>query len=116
MRRLRNHYIGIEQGDQVMFSDFADGGPMWSGNGSRESRSAVVFSEEFRSPPNVMVSLSMWDTSSDHYSRMDVRAESIKAEGFDIVFRTWEDSKIARVRVGWMAIGELRHADEWDLY
>ena len=48
--------------------------------------------------------------------RADVQAEDITEDGFAIVFRTWGDSKIARVRVAWQAIGELRQADDWDVY
>ena len=37
MRRLGSS-IGILQGSRVLFSDFADGGQMWTGQGERESR------------------------------------------------------------------------------
>ncbi|MEC8667985.1 MAG: H-type lectin domain-containing protein [Pseudomonadota bacterium] len=36
-------------------------------------------------------------------------------DGFDIVFRTWGDSRIARARVGWMAIGEVGAPGDWDV-
>jgi hypothetical protein len=29
------------------------------------------------------------------------------------VFRTWADTRVARVRVSWMAIGAAHHADDW---
>jgi riboflavin synthase len=32
------------------------------------------------------------------------------------VATTWGDTKVARVRVAWQALGELRQADDWDLY
>ena len=56
------------------------------------------------------------DMASETNARADVQAEDITTDGFAIVFRTWGDTKIARVRVAWHAIGELRQADEWDLY
>jgi hypothetical protein len=31
------------------------------------------------------------------------------------VFRTWGDTRIARVRIAWMAIGELSEGDDWDV-
>ena len=37
-------------------------------------------------------------------------------EGFDIVFRTWNDTQVARIRVAWTAIGELPNEDDWALY
>lgn len=116
MKRLRNHLIGIEQGDVVLFSDFEHDGEMWTGEGPRKMKAEVLFSESFRSVPSVMVSLSMWDMSKDTNTRVDVQAEDITEAGFHIVFRTWGDTKVARVRVAWQAIGEARHSDDWDLY
>ena len=116
MKRLRNHWIGVDQGDVVLFSDFQHGGAMWTGDGPREIRSKVKFEEPFRDTPAVTVSISMWDLADGSNSRADVKAEQVTAEGFEIVFRTWGDTRVARIRVGWQAIGEMRHADEWDLY
>ncbi|MGB0799525.1 MAG: H-type lectin domain-containing protein, partial [Planktomarina sp.] len=115
-QRLRNHYIGVTQGDLVLFSDFDNGGPMWSETGPREVRKFVEFEEAFRSAPTVQVGLSMWDLDNQTNLRADIKAENVTDAGFDLVFRTWSDTRIARVRANWMAIGELNHADEWDLY
>ena len=38
MRYLAGHMLGIEQGSIQLFSDFRDGGPMWTGEGPREVR------------------------------------------------------------------------------
>jgi len=116
MKRLRNHYIGIDQGEEVLFSDFEEGGPMWTGTGPRVARKPVSFSESFRTTPNVQLGLSMWDMDTSSNARADVKAEQVTDSGFTIVFRTWGDTRVARVRASWSAIGELRHADEWDLY
>ncbi len=116
MKRLRNHLIGIDQGDVVLFSDFEHDGVMWTGEGPRQTRAYVHFSESFRSAPTVRVTMTMWDMSHEFNMRADVQAEDVTEEGFGIVFRTWGDTKVARVRVGWQAIGEVRQADEWDLY
>lgn len=116
MKRMRNHLIGVDHGDVVMFSDFEHDGVMWTGDGARQTRAHVEFSESFRGTPVVQVSLSMFDMSNSTNARADVQAEDITEDGFAIVFRTWGDTKIARVRVSWHALGELRQADEWDLY
>lgn len=116
MKRLRNHLIGIDQGDTVLFSDFENGGEMWTGRGQRDRRRRVAFSEPFRSVPVVHVGISMWDVDNETPLRADVAAETITTDGFDLVFRTWGDTRVARVRVAWMAMGELRQVDEWDLY
>lgn len=116
MKRLRNHYIGIDQGSVLMFSDFENDGRMWSGDGPRLQRRKVRFAEAFRAPPMVHVAISMWDTDGNTNQRADISAARITESGFDLEFRTWGDSRVARVRADWMAIGELSHADEWDLY
>ncbi|MBO6602007.1 H-type lectin domain-containing protein [Rhodophyticola sp.] len=116
MKRLRNHLIGVDQGSRLLFSDFEDGGQMWTGEGPREARFAAKFSEAFRALPAVHLAFSMWDTDGRTNQRADLKAENITLEGFEIVFRTWGDSRIARVRADWMAIGEIVGEDEWTLY
>ena len=99
-----------------MFSDFEDDGQMWRGDGPRQSRETVQFSSTFKSPPHVQVSISMWDISNKSNIRADVQAEKITSSGFQIVFRTWSDTHVARIRVAWTAIGELPNEDDWELY
>ncbi|PWG17718.1 H-type lectin domain-containing protein [Salibaculum griseiflavum] len=115
MKRFRNHMIGVEQGDFVLFSDFETDGVMWAGEGERRTRAHVDFTESFRQPPAVQVAPSMWDISNEAFARLDLKAEEITEEGFMITCSTWGDTKIARMRVNWMAIGELRYADDWDV-
>lgn len=115
MQRITSGSFGIQQGSRVLFSDFADDGPMWTGQGPRESRFAVRFREAFWGPPAVMVGMSMWDIDHRHTSRADISAEHVTAEGFDLVFRTWGDTRVARVRASWTAIGAIRDEDIWVL-
>ncbi|MHA7851539.1 H-type lectin domain-containing protein [Roseovarius sp.] len=116
MKHLTSRTIGIDQGEDVLFSDYEDGGVMWTGDGPRARRKSLLFSEPFKTPPVVHVSLSMWDMDSATNARADVAAEKITEIGFDIVFRTWGDTRVARSRIRWMAIGEVRHEDDWQLY
>ncbi len=58
----------------------------------------------------------MWDIDNGTNARVEVSADSITEIGYDVVFRTWADTRIARARVTWMAIGEINHEDDWDLY
>lgn len=88
MKRLRNYLIGVDHGDVVLFSDFEHDGVMWTGEGASQTRAHVEFSESFRAPPTVSVTLSMFDMSSDTNPRADVQAEDITQDGFAIVFRT----------------------------
>lgn len=88
---------------------------MWTGEGARERRKAVRFREAFRSPPAVQVSISLWDMDTSAAVRAHLLAENVTCEGFEIVFRTWADSRVARIRAAWMAIGELPFGDDWDV-
>lgn len=115
MRRFSSHRIGVERGSIVLFSDYEDGGAMWTGDGPRELRRVVDFSEPFLSEPVVQVGLSMWDMDQKTNQRADISADMVNPEGFVIVFRTWGDTRVARVRADWLAIGEIRGDDEWDV-
>jgi len=115
MKKIRSHIVGVDSGDEVLFSDFEDGGEMWTGSGHRERSRRIEFSEKFLNPPTVQVSISLWDMDAGSVLRAEIRAEEITSEGFDIVYRTWGDSKIARARVAWTAIGELGDDDLWDV-
>jgi hypothetical protein len=115
MKKMRNQFMGIDRGSVVLFSDFEDGGEMWTGDGPRSATSSITFSDRFRNQPVVHVSLSMWDTDRVRNQRADIAAENVTANGFDLVFRTWGDSRIARVRADWLAMGELADDDDWDV-
>ncbi|MGR3571735.1 H-type lectin domain-containing protein [Brevirhabdus sp.] len=117
MRRFSSSVIGAEQGEVILFSDFDSDGPMWSETGPRLSRTSVGFSEPFAIAPMIHVSLAMWDIGGATNQRADISTDNITAEGFDIVFRSWGDTRVARIRASWMAVGEVPAADEeWDLY
>lgn len=116
MKKFLKQALGVDQGEEILFSDYEDGGEMWTGHGPRERRHAVTFCEPFKSTPVVHVALSMWDMDSATNARADISAENVTADGFDMVFRTWGDSRIARARGRWMAIGAVAHDDDWQLY
>jgi hypothetical protein len=115
MMRISTHSVGIQQGSRILFSDFADGGAMWTGSGPRESRHAIRFAEPYHAPPAVTVGISMWDMDQKTNLRADIRAEHIDVVGFDLVFRTWGDTRVARIRADWLAIGPVRDEDVWDV-
>ncbi|MGB5866137.1 MAG: H-type lectin domain-containing protein [Sulfitobacter sp.] len=115
MKKLRSSIVGVDNGDEVLFEDFEDGGEMWTGRGQRERRRRIKFSEAFRSQPTVQLSISLWDVDAGSVLRADVSAESVTGDGFDMVFRTWGDTRVARVRIAWTAFGEIDDADAWDV-
>jgi H-type lectin domain len=111
MRRFSGA-LGIERGSKILFSDFAHDGAMWAGAGPREVRHRQ---EPFQDAPTVSVAISMWDIDHNTNSRVDISAENITAKDFEIVFRTWGDTRIARIRAEWIAIGPARDEDDWDV-
>ena len=115
MKRIARGAVGIQQGRLILFSDFADGGAMWTGTGPREARQAVAFREAFQDVPSVMVGISMWDADQKTNLRADISAEEVTETGFQIVFRTWADSRIARIRADWTAIGQVADEDQWEV-
>ena len=115
MRRFTGHLMGVDQGSIILFSDYQDGGAMWTGNGPRELRRLVEFKQPFLTDPVVQVTLSMWDMDQKTNQRADISAEMVNPEGFIIVFRTWGDTRVARVRADWLAIGEVRGVDDWEI-
>lgn len=115
MRIFHRNRLGIEQGSRVLFSDFEHDGEMWTGSGPREFRAAVSFDNRFDELPVVQVSMSMWDISGDTNQRADITAEHISHDGFEIVFRTWGDTRVARIRADWLAMGDMSDPDNWDV-
>lgn len=117
MKRINAIEMGIDQGSEMLFSDFDTGGEMWTGNGKRSSRVPVEFSEIYKAIPTVLVSLSMVDADRKTNHRIETVAENISEKGFEIVFRTWGDTKIARAKATWVAIGTLEVKEAWeDIY
>lgn len=115
MQRIGNHAVGVLRGAEVLFSDFQDGGEMWTGTGPRAFRQPVKFSEAFMAPPTIHIGLSMWDLDNQQNQRVDISADDIGQAGFTIVFRTWGDTRVARVRAEWLAIGPVGFEDDWDV-
>lgn len=99
----------------MLFSDFANNGDMWTGRGDRETRHQIEFTEPFNDAPAVMVGISLWDTDHQTNMRANIAADEITETGFVIVFRTWGDTRIARISADWTAIGALRDEDDWDV-
>src|SRR5574343_736741 len=114
-RQIISGPMGILQGSRMLFSDYATDGPMWTGEGRRESRHMITFAEPFLFTPAVMVGISLWDMDHKSNMRADLSAEEVTERGFHLVFRTWGDTRVAQLRADWTAIGALRDEDLWDI-
>lgn len=115
MKILKTGHVAVAQGNETLFDDFKDGGDMWTGDGTRERRVRIVFERSFASQPSVQCSLSMWDFEYSTNMRGDVDVDNITETGFEIVFRTWGNTRIARARASWMAIGAVTDDDMWQV-
>jgi hypothetical protein len=115
MKKLYSSVTGIDQGSVQLFSDFEDNGEMWSGDGDRERMVPVLFSEVFKTVPSVFITLELLDLHSGANHRTVTLAENITEQGFDAVLRTWGDTRIARARATWLAIGEVKGDEDWEI-
>lgn len=114
MKRFSHFAVGVQRGSEILFSAFQEGSAMWTGTGPREVRHPVKFPDTFEAPPTVHVSLSMWDIDVGSNQRVDIAADDVAPHGFTIVFRTWGDTRVARVRADWLAIGPTAYEEDWD--
>ena len=115
MLKVRRSELGVASGQESLFSDFECDGAMWAGDGMREIRKHVNFPEPFRTVPQVHVSLALVDFDQTTNVRAHVYADNVAPRSFDVVFRTWANTRVARVNVSWFAIGELADPDDWNV-
>jgi len=115
MLRVNYGQLGIVQGSELLFSDFEEGGAMWAQEGDREVRIRVVFETPFVSAPIVHLALSMVDVDTSTNYRADLSAIDKEPDGFTILFQTWDDTKIARIRADWVAFGPVPDEDNWNV-
>ncbi len=115
MKILKTGHVAVTQGNADLFQDYEDGGEMWTGEGTRERRISIVFERAFAAPPSVHCALSLWDVDYSTNMRGDVDVDNITPKGFEIVFRTWGNTRVARARASWMAIGTIIDDDMWEV-
>lgn len=115
MKLFTAPHIGIQQGSRTLFTDFRNGGPMWTGQGERSVYAEIEFPEPFATEPAVHAGIGMWDVNHNHNIRTDISVTEVTAKGFTVKFSTWGDTRIASVRMDWMAIGEATSDDYWDV-
>lgn len=88
---------------------------MWAGTGEREVRHKITFDTEFIDSPSIQISITLMDADTNQHLRYSINSENITVSAFEIVFKTWSDSRFARLWVNWMAIGERRDPKMWDV-
>ena len=83
----------------------SEGWNLATGGGVREFSWPIPFELPFGTPPVVQVALSGFDLDQRDSARISVAPTNLTAEGFDLVVRTWEDSRVYGVEASWIAIG-----------
>ena len=98
--------ISILVGYQELFDHVDPNGEMWDGEGERDVRVRVEFDTPLERAPHVFLSVVQLDSSQAQNLRFQLLADSITNDGFDTVFRTWSDTRLASCLVQWMAMSQ----------
>ena len=102
----REKNIKIQTG--TYFIRFPNGGHyMNTGEGERTYEERIYFEEKYEKIPHVIASISGLDESNDISPtvRIELKVENIDTAGFNLIIRTWNDSKLFNVKVSWTVFG-----------
>lgn len=100
--------LQITTGEGEVFNHVDTNDYMWAGEGDRVVRQTIVFDLPFASLPMVTVGITGVDSSRAQNQRFHISAENVTCFGFDLVFITWDDTKIARACASWTATGSQK--------
>ena len=116
MRRIDTNWLGVAEGHVTLFDHWVDATEMWEGIGPRQVRLPLEFDGTFAALPVIHLAPTLIDAHSDHFLRLNIRAEEVTETGFTLVADVWEDTRIARLGVDWQALGPLDDPEEkWDV-
>jgi len=74
--------------------------------GSRTYVSNILFDAPFSNVPIVHVGLSGFDIDQRDSARISVHAAAITSTGFDLRIQTWRNTRVYKVEVSWIALGQ----------
>ena len=105
-------YCKMEKKDKIQtgtyFVRFTNGGHyMNTGSGERTLEERIYFEEKYENIPHVMASISGLDEGNEDAPtiRIELKVEEIDTSGFNIIIRTWENSKLFNIKVTWTSFG-----------
>jgi len=67
----------------------------------------VQFDTPFSNIPVVQVGLSGFDIDNRDSARISVLTDAITAETFNIVIKTWRNTRIYSAEISWIALGQV---------
>jgi len=73
------------------------------GSGARTFTVPITFAQPFGTSPKVVVSLAHTDINPDTNNRIEVMAQNVTPNGFDLVFRTWHTTRVVGATASWIA-------------
>ena len=88
-----------------LFDHFESSGDMWNATGDREVCLPFVFRDPFQATPAVTLNIIGMDSDQGFNLRYRAMASRVTKMGFDLVFATWGDTRIARTTISWQAVG-----------
>jgi len=95
-RQILSGYQEVDAGSQR---------PLVKGDGDKYP---IVFEKSFEKEPQVFIGLSYLDAdTSEHDLRIVASAEEVTAEGFQLIVKTFRDTKVLGYRVNWLAFNSL---------
>jgi hypothetical protein len=66
----------------------------------------VQFDTPFSNTPLVHVGLLGFDIDNRDSARINVHTEAITSSTFDIVIKTWRNTRVYNVQISWIALGQ----------
>jgi hypothetical protein len=106
-------FCKMEKKDKIQtgtyFVRFTNGGHyMNTGKGERTYEERIYFEEKYEKIPHVMTSISGLDEDNKDSSaiRIELKEEKIDTAGFNLIIRTWDDSRLFNIKVTWTAFGQ----------
>lgn len=118
MQIFSHHAVGLQQGSSLMFSAFEDGGPIVVGQWRVEQvrricrlHTQVSADAGGSGAPSACGTLTATATSGPRSA-----PKTSPPAAFDLVFSTWGDTRVARIRADWIAIGALPHEDDFRVW
>jgi len=96
----------VASGVVPVFEGFGADDPMWQGAGARSVSVEVAFAMPFAAPPHVQVAVSTLDADQSRNLRYRLEVEDVGRKSFLVTSHVWDDTRIGRLAVSWIAIGE----------
>ena len=80
----------------------------------RSFQKRIVFDPPFSNIPEVIVGISRLNVADATNPKIQISAENLSSEGFDLVFATWHNSEFHSLEANWLAFGKQSQDEQKD--